>query len=1132
MANNDYITVNQLQTSMARVKTNLDKKANVNHGTHVTYGTSTSTLTTGVAGVVGTSASVARADHTHSLNLNAAKIGALPLSGGTITNGTFGGGLNIKRTGTGGAAIKFTNDNGTLGYICMNAVDGNLKRYKSDGSTYYDLVDTNNIKSLVTLDSLNGAHKNHTHNYAGSSTVGGPASYALALSNARAIKLTGAVTGSYNTFNGTSDANIATTLSDLESNKVTKMTGYSKPTATSAIATTDSLNTAIGKLEKALDSKQNSGSYAPINHTHAAATTSAAGFMSATDKGKLDGIAAGANAYSHPTSSGNKHIPSGGSSGQFLGWSADGTAKWVSNPNSDTKVTNTASATTRAYITGTTSSATNTGTQVFDPGVYLDTTAGTLVATTFKGALSGNAASATTASSASSATKASQDSSGQTITSTYIKGLSVSGRTITYTKGDGSTGTITTQDNNTTYSTGTSSTAGLTKLYTSTGTATDGTMTQAAINTALSGKAASSHSHNYAGSGSVGGSANSAVKLATARTINDVSFDGTGNIYIPLKTWTSSVDSDNSKPYHRILTLPTKLTATYQDRSIIVMASGNYSGGPFGIFRVIVRTNNTGQLSTCNIEWLVRYDIPLESIIYNIIATSGATEVDIFYRCAAAYECMTWTVLGECNARSSVRYTNNSWTKINTNASTPTEVYTASEMELLKPYTSTLNAGTDVGNTASASYANSAYKLQTSRTINGTNFDGTSGIVTANWGTARNIKIGNSTKSVNGSANVSWTLSEIGAAAASHTHNYAGSSSAGGAANSAVVLATARTINGTSFNGSANITTSNWGTARTLTIGSTGKSVNGSGNVSWSLSEIGAAPASHSHSYLPLSGGTVSGNLTVSNTFKVGNNFSVFNNGNTKIGGSTGQTIEGHERADLEITSNGTIYSTSATQSGVYARLTEGRIYLINGGNSTTIDGGNIQTHSVASSGNLELKGGAACTVIARTLSGTTGYFNPSDNGKVRLGSSSHRWNVLYSSAACNISSDRNLKENIKYIDDGHINSAAKTDDNITLDDMYSFVRDELGLATYNLISNNNPKDVKLGFIAQDMLYTSKCEESKIGQLIVNAKEAVDDNTTLAYDAGNYTSVLAGALKQAINKIEILETRIQLLESK
>jgi|GEM_PF-1136123 len=62
-------------------------------------------------------------------------------------------------------------------------------------------------------------------------------------------------------------------------------------------------------------------------------------------------------------------------------------------------------------------------------------------------------------------------------------------------------------------------------------------------------------------------------------------------------------------------------------------------------------------------------------------------------------------------------------------------------------------------------------------------------------------------------------------------------------AGSAATLTTARTINGTNFNGSANITTANWGTARTLTIGVTGKSVNGSANVAWSLTEIGAAPA-------------------------------------------------------------------------------------------------------------------------------------------------------------------------------------------------------------------------------------------------------------------------------------------------
>lgn len=63
----------------------------------------------------------------------------------------------------------------------------------------------------------------------------------------------------------------------------------------------------------------------------------------------------------------------------------------------------------------------------------------------------GSAGSATKASTADSATKATLDSAGNNINTTYIKSLSVSGRTITFTKGNGTTGTITTQDTNTTY---------------------------------------------------------------------------------------------------------------------------------------------------------------------------------------------------------------------------------------------------------------------------------------------------------------------------------------------------------------------------------------------------------------------------------------------------------------------------------------------------------------------------------------------------------------------------------------------------------------------------------------------------------------------------------------------------------
>lgn len=56
---------------------------------------------------------------------------------------------------------------------------------------------------------------------------------------------------------------------------------------------------------------------------------------------------------------------------------------------------------------------------------------------------------------------------------------------------------------------------------------------------------------------------------------------------------------------------------------------------------------------------------------------------------------------------------------------------------------------------------------------------------------------------------------------------------------SAATLTTPRTINGTSFNGSENITTTNWGTSRNISIGGTSKAVTGGANVTWTQSEIG-----------------------------------------------------------------------------------------------------------------------------------------------------------------------------------------------------------------------------------------------------------------------------------------------------
>ena len=121
----------------------------------------------------------------------------------------------------------------------------------------------------------------------------------------------------------------------------------------------------VNALKAQLDNKAASG------HTHNYAGSSSAG-GSATSAVKLDTATAGSatqpvyftggkptactytlgksvpsdavftdTKYTHPTTSGNKHIPSGGSSGQILRWSADGTAVWGADNNTTYSVVST-----------------------------------------------------------------------------------------------------------------------------------------------------------------------------------------------------------------------------------------------------------------------------------------------------------------------------------------------------------------------------------------------------------------------------------------------------------------------------------------------------------------------------------------------------------------------------------------------------------------------------------------------------------------------------------------------------------------------------------------------------------------------------------------------------------------------
>ena len=83
---------------------------------------------------------------------------------------------------------------------------------------------------------------------------------------------------------------------------------------------------------------------------------------------------------------------------------------------------------------------------------------------------------------------------------------------------------------------------------------------------------------------------------------------------------------------------------------------------------------------------------------------------------------------------------------------------------------------------------------------------------------------------------------------------------------SATKLATARQINGTNFDGTANITTSKWGTARTLSLTGavTGSvSIDGSGNVSLATTYAASNISALDSRYVNVSGDTMTGKLTL-----------------------------------------------------------------------------------------------------------------------------------------------------------------------------------------------------------------------------------------------------------------------------
>lgn len=165
--------------------------------------------------------------------------------------------------------------------------------------------------------------------------------------------------------------------------------------------------------------------------------------------------------------------------------------------------------------------------------------------------------------------------------------------------------------------------------------------------------------------GALTGNASTATKLATARSISagnlefqgSANFDGSGNINLGVTYQRSivSIGNRNNYPFHRIAYIST-YSGSWNDRGITFLVSKDYHGGGYGIVRIIFRTNDVAsQVAQCSVQWLVRTsDISADAIQVGFNNTAGASYLDVFYKSPGGYNSAVCRVLACSTARNSV----------------------------------------------------------------------------------------------------------------------------------------------------------------------------------------------------------------------------------------------------------------------------------------------------------------------------------------------------------------------------------------------------------------------------------------------------------------------------------------------
>ena len=311
------------------------------------------------SGVTGKPSTYPPSSHTHSKSQITDFPSSLPANGG---NSATVNGHTVNSDVPSGA--KFTDTWRPIGTTADTACAGNDSRLSNarPASDVYAWAKASSKPSYswseITSKPSTFTPASHTHNYAGSNTPGGAANSAKMITgfhSATDSQGWGVQTGQF--VAGMSDGDGG----DLAFRK-------NCPSSGRVSMVVDGYYYQNEGQYRCLDTSDSS-SFAPSSHNHNYAGSSSAG-GSANSAVKLDTATAG-SATQPVYFSGGKPV----ACSYTLGKSVPSNAVFT---DTNTKVTNTLNKNAKAYVTGTTSASTNTGTQIFDTGVYLGTGTGQL----------------------------------------------------------------------------------------------------------------------------------------------------------------------------------------------------------------------------------------------------------------------------------------------------------------------------------------------------------------------------------------------------------------------------------------------------------------------------------------------------------------------------------------------------------------------------------------------------------------------------------------------------------------------------------------------------------------------------------------------------------------------------------